>query len=438
MTSYMFNQGEVAMDVANIGQILANAHKGHERPGCLCRKPNPKMYIARVGDSYIIKRMPNSGAGHATSCESYVPPAELSGYGEVLGSAIQENVDTGTTLLKLDFALNKMGARLAPTPGTGDADSVRTDGKKLTLRGLLHFLWSEAGFNRWTPAMEGKRNWAVIRRYLMEALANKETKGEPVAASTFIPEPFHVDRKVDIAARRAAKLAPLMSGQKGSGKKLMLVIAEVKDIVEARYGFKIIAKHLPDVPLMLAEDIYKRMTKRFAAELALWRNDSNNHLLVIGTFGITPTGYATIEEASLMLTTPEWIPAENGWDAMLVRDLVTNKRQFLKGLRFNLPTGKPLASAVTADTSPTPVAMYLLPEDAEASYLTAVQSLADDSDMAAWYWRPGPDAAVPALPALNGFVSHPFPEVASAGHKGIAEEGGEESEAETEMSEDAD
>ncbi|MBV9035044.1 MAG: DUF1173 family protein, partial [Acidobacteriaceae bacterium] len=33
------------------------------------------------------------------------PPAELSGLGEVLGSAIQENVNDGTTSLKFAFSL---------------------------------------------------------------------------------------------------------------------------------------------------------------------------------------------------------------------------------------------------------------------------------------------------------------------------------------------
>ncbi|MBD0210902.1 DUF1173 family protein, partial [Acinetobacter baumannii] len=33
-----------------------------------------------------------------------------------------------------------------PAPSGADSDSVRTDGKKLTLRGLLHYLFEEAKF----------------------------------------------------------------------------------------------------------------------------------------------------------------------------------------------------------------------------------------------------------------------------------------------------
>jgi hypothetical protein len=65
------------------------------------------MYVAKVDDKYLIKRMPNSGSGHAPACDSYEPPPELSGLGQVIGSAIQENPDEGTTALKFDFALSK-------------------------------------------------------------------------------------------------------------------------------------------------------------------------------------------------------------------------------------------------------------------------------------------------------------------------------------------
>jgi len=47
------------------------------------------MYIAKVGNRYIVKRMPDTGQLHSPDCDSYEPPAELSGLGEVLGSAIK-------------------------------------------------------------------------------------------------------------------------------------------------------------------------------------------------------------------------------------------------------------------------------------------------------------------------------------------------------------
>jgi hypothetical protein len=57
--------------------------------------------------------MPNTGYLHAPSCDSYEPPPELSGLGDVLGSAIKENTDDGLTVLKFDFSMSRSPGRAA-------------------------------------------------------------------------------------------------------------------------------------------------------------------------------------------------------------------------------------------------------------------------------------------------------------------------------------
>ena len=99
-----------------LSELLANIYSSRERPLCLCRTPGIEMYVAKVDEKYLIKRMPNYGSGHAPACDSYEPPPELSGLGQVIGSAIQENPDEGTTALKFDFALSKGASRSAPAP----------------------------------------------------------------------------------------------------------------------------------------------------------------------------------------------------------------------------------------------------------------------------------------------------------------------------------
>jgi hypothetical protein len=43
------------------------------------------MYIAKIGENFVLKRMPNSADQHDFSCLSYEPPTEISGLGEVMG-----------------------------------------------------------------------------------------------------------------------------------------------------------------------------------------------------------------------------------------------------------------------------------------------------------------------------------------------------------------
>jgi hypothetical protein len=226
-------------------ELLATIHNTAYRPLCLCKgEPGIPMYVSHVGEHFIIKRMPDSGNQHAPDCNSFEPPCELSGLGDVLGSAIQCNEEDGTTSLKFDFSLSKTTGR-TPTPGSGgEASSVRTDGKRLTLRGTLHYLWEEAGFNRWFPAMAGKRNWYTIHQHLLLAAEGKLSKGKPLSDTLFVPQPFFVDRKAEIAHRRWERLTKVAAADKGP-RDLMLLIAE--DSEPWRTSFRRDGEHRSEV-----------------------------------------------------------------------------------------------------------------------------------------------------------------------------------------------
>lgn len=385
--------------------LIATAHGKHERPACNCRVPPIPMYIAKHGDLYLVKRMPGTGHKHSPDCESYEPPAELSGLGEVAGAAIQENVEDGTVSLRLDFALSKQSARLPPTMGESEKDTARTDGKKLTLRGMLHYLWDQAGFTRWSPAMEGKRNWRTIQKYLTQAATDKTAKGASLDASLFVPEFWSKEGWDDIRKRRASKLAPL--AKTGGARKLMVVIGEVKVIEPARYDSQLVLKHLPDIKFIVNKDLNSRLEKRFAREFSLWNNEPDGHLILIATFGRNETGYHVVEEAALMFVDKHWIPCETRDELELLNALIDGKRSFSKGMRYNLPASRPLAFAVTHDTRPTPVALYVLPSEVPADYTKAFTDLVENSHLLAWHWQP--PGVMPALPALQDYATMSLP-----------------------------
>ncbi|TCK84256.1 DUF1173 domain-containing protein [Paraburkholderia sp. BL9I2N2] len=394
MSEFRFDDVIVAAIADDLQTYLADAHGEKVRPLCMCTPVGVPMYVAKVGEHYVIKRMPNTGGAHAPDCASYEPPAELSGLGEVKGEAIRENIEDGITTLRLDFSLSKSGGKAAPAPSGVAADTVRTDGAKLTLRGTLHYLWEEAGLNRWYPAMEGKRRWYVVRKFLLQAAAGKVSRGEPLGRSLYVPESFSLEHAAGITQRRIAHMAELAINRKG--RKLMIAIGEVKEIAESRYGFRIVAKHLPDFPFMLSEDLHRRLQKRFANELALWDSIEDAHLVFIATFGLSPTGIATIETLALMVVSSNWIPFEHAYDKLMLDALTAHKRRFVKGLRYNLAENKPLACAVLADVLPKPVALYVQPPGVEQEDEDALSSLLDNSDMPSWIWRAGEE--MPELP----------------------------------------
>ena len=362
---------------------------------CLQRDSGPsiEMYVARLGQGYIVKRMPETGGHHAPDCPSYEPPAECSGLGQVLGSAITEDPATGETTLRLDFPLSRIPGRSAAPPSGGSSDSVATDGTRLSLRGLLHYLWDQAELTRWHPGFAGKRNWGTVRRHLLQAADNKIARGHSLQSRFYIPEVFSVEQRDAITARRTTQWAHAVTAP-GKSQQLMLLIAEVKEIVPARYGFKAMVKHLPDQALALNEQLYRRLGRRFESELALWSASDDIHMVMIATFSVSAAGIPTIVELSLMPVTRCWLPIEDGFERQLVERLVSDGRSFVKGLRYNLGAESALATATLTDCEGSAPTLFVVRANGEDSQHD-VQAW--DPAVPAWRWHPSSEA-MPALP----------------------------------------
>ena len=388
--------GKNEYDTSNekIQSILQGAYTDKLRPNCLCIATGVPLYIAKINNVYVLKRMPNTGGSHSPGCVSYEPPHELSGLGEVLGQAIQENPEDGAVTLKFDFALTKRGGK-APPPASGiESDSVATDGKKLTLRGLLHYLYEQGKLNYWLPK-EKPTNWYLVRKQLLRASSDKTSKRQELSKTLYIPETYNLDIKRDIQARRSEQLSPLNAV--GGSQNLMIVIGEVKSIEKARYDYKLIAKHCPDYHFFMNEDVHKRINKRFIKEFELWNMYGDQcHLLFICTILKTASDLPLIQEISVMLVNKHWIPFESKYEYEVIEELMENKRQFIKGLRYNLPTNKPLASIVVVDTKPKPTAMYIIPSSESEQYEQSIELMVEESDYASWKWQVG--QGMPNLP----------------------------------------
>ena len=101
-----------------------------------------------------------------------------------------------------------------------------------------------------------------------------------------------------------------------------------------------------------------------------------------------------------MTVNDNWIPFENTYEQIVIGQMTENGRRFVKGLRYNLPSSRPLATLVASDTKPNPVAMYVLPLGAPDDYANAMESLIAESGMEHWLWDPSVNA-MPALPPLE-------------------------------------
>ncbi len=373
---------------------VADAHAAHQRPRCMCLVEGVEMYVARLGQGFIVKRMPDTGSHHAPDCPSYEPPAEFSGLGQVLGSAITEDPATGETTLKLDFPLTKMPGRSQMPPAGGESDSVASEGSRLSLRGLLHYLWDQAELTRWHPGFAGKRTWATVRRHLLQAAEQKFARGQSLQSRLYIPEFFSVEQRDAINARRLSHWARAIQTP-GKAQQLMLMICEVKEIVPARYGFKAVVKHLPDQAFAIDEQLYRRLARRFEAELDLWGTSDSTRMVMISTFRLNTVGLPSIVELSLMPVTLSWLPIDDGFDKQLVEHLEADGRSFVKSLRYNMAAHCQLASAALTDCGDLTPLLFIVRADSEDCEAADV-GLAPSGSM--WCWNPTTEQMPPLPP----------------------------------------
>ena len=388
--------GQVVDPLTTDGQTrLALAHRRGERPLCNCKHNAPDMYVAHIQGRFVIKRMPGTGSKHAPSCTSFEPPLELSGLGHVKGSAIEDNVEDGTTVLKLDFALGKAGTAKAPPPQSDASPTeVTATPKKLTLTSLLHFLWHEADLDKWVPAMEGKRWWGVVQRALLAGADSKITKGFPLASRLFIPAPYRQEQKAELAANRRKAFNAIAHSTK-SGTPFGILIAEYKDFEPTRLGAKFRFKHMPDCAFFADEDFVKKFNRVFEAHLALADMVENAHVIVIATFSIAKAGYPILSEMGMMLTTENWVPFEHLNDLDLITAMTESKRSFIKSLRYNLRPTTPIASMVATDLRQ-PVSMFVRGPSDSGEIVSQMVAAAQEGAYPAWLWIE--DGAMPELP----------------------------------------
>ncbi|MEO6746347.1 MAG: DUF1173 family protein [Caldimonas sp.] len=257
--------------------------------------------------------------------------------------------------------------------------------------------WCKRELTHWRAAFTGKRSWAIVRARLLSVAARALARGEVLAGRLYVPETFSVERRDEIDERRMKQWGHALSPTLAR-RRLSLLLGELKELTPSRYGFKAVIKHLPDHPFMLPERLYRKMERRFERELSLWGASEAIHLVLIATFGVNDAAVPVIEELSLMLTSPQWIPIEDSLDEQLVDRLVHDGRRFVKTLAYNLPRRGNRCSALLTDCSEAPTALWIL--DGAAGEDEPAQRHPVDTATSNWSWLVARQT-MPALPAAS-------------------------------------
>lgn len=344
-------------DDASLQAVLEAAQDAPVRPRCLCVPQGVAMYVA-FHRQYRVKRMPDTGHLHHPRCPSYAPEPGASGLGELIGEAILAD-GAERVALRVDFPLVSSPGRAVGRGEPGDRSDVGRAKRQMSLRGLLHFLFERAGFNRWSPAMAGRRNQAVIHKHLMRAAEGVQVKGEPLAGRLYVPEAFSESDREAQAQRRRARLAVL---QPQDGRFPMAVlIGELKRWEPATAGARLWIRHMPDAPVLVDSGTWGRIQRTFASMFEAKDAEGGQRLKVLVIALVRARRELTLEldRASMVLTTEEWIPLEGVHEAPLIRALVEQGRRFVKPMRYDAKSAAVFANALLLDAGDRPVPLHL-------------------------------------------------------------------------------
>ena len=399
MAQYRIGQAILSPEQPDFDQMLGSAYNSRLRPICQCvGDPGVPMYIVQINGRFWLKRMPNTGRQHAIGCASWEMPEEFSGRSDLYGSGL--TYDEDKVKLRLSFPLSRRGSQAPPAVAKSSTDkpSVQADIKRLTLRGLLHYLWDEAGLTKW-PGKSTKRNWAFVNESLTIAADGKTVKQGDLQHYLYLPEPWIKEHREEIAGRRRERFAATSGSDGKNAHQLLLLIAEVKEIKQAGIGFSTVLFHLPDCSFIMDQKLHERLLRHFGREVRMWTGKSPGHIMIAATFSVSPEGSPQFEEVSLMFVSEEWIPYENVYELALIQKLVADKRSFLRLLRYNRPSDAPMPAFLLTDHGNEPVALYVI--DAEFSLDDRqVEAAASASKYEYWVWSSRTHAgAVPTLPA---------------------------------------
>jgi Protein of unknown function (DUF1173) len=395
---YQLKNQRVSADSAHLQVLLASIYNTEERPLCLCTAKGVPMYVAKYGE-FVLKRMPDTGSNHHPACDSFAPEPGVSGRAE-MGAAIDDKCSEAVEI-KLGFALSRRAGRALPVvsdPADAPPSEVEVKAPRCSLRGLVHYLWDEAGLNRWYPRMNGKRGQWTLHKHLTLVAQRVRTKGVLLAERLYIPEVFKAEHKAELAERRRKHLSFLHSPDENVQFKMGVVIGEFNGVELGATGLKVFVKHAPDAPLHISAKNWQRVARSYADVLNA--NDADvahkPHLVMGAVIYATQEHVYEIEAMYLMLVSEQWIPLEGVHEIPLVERLIECGRVFIKPLRYDAKSAAPFPNALLLDAGPEPIHMHVVGLMADDKLKAIKEKQVRQRGALAWEWITS--NAMPELP----------------------------------------
>ncbi len=320
-------------------RVLLMAH-GKADVRCTCPGAGEKrlsIHSRANSDRFHLARFPETGAEHSEDCIYYGVDPSMSGLGSYRRGVVQE-LDDGAVKIKLKIGLQQRAAvapdesiSAGPTETKVATPRPRSGQASMTLLGLLHFLWTQAGLNTWTPGMEGKRNLGVVHHHLMRIATSTYAGRVRLSQNLVIATPSASGQQ---AGHNKAKSLEAITQR----RRLVIVapLAQHQDGMDGSESLPIAGFH--GIPFMTLDDgIWAALERRFGREIDAWR--AGNPIIAVAQTDPPRSSAgsmrAQVVDIALMQITRDCIPVDSGYEALIAEKLVAEKRRFEKPLRFD-------------------------------------------------------------------------------------------------------
>jgi hypothetical protein len=408
-----FAGGETALRDA-----LSQVYESSERPRCMCVKGGVEMYVAKHAE-FVIKRMPGTGHLHHVACHSFEPEAGVSGIGELMGEAIVEHAPEQVEI-RTAFPLARVAGKPLPRgEPSDDPPSINAPRRRMSLRAVLHFLYDRAGFNRWYPAMDGRRSQAVICRFLTAASRGVTLKGGTLEERIFVPEQFRVAEAEEIGERRRRKLAMLLSPEADVQFKMAILIGQLTGVESTAYGRRMTVKHMPDVALYIDNKAWEKAERAYKTILQAVDADVEHkpRVLMAALIYAKREHIYQVDSLTLMLVTDQWVPLDGLYELPLIEALTRQARPFIKPLKFDAKTAAGFPNVLLLDAGAEPVPLNVVSPFMDARDRAIKEKIIKTAAGAGWCWET--DKEMPPLPTRVNTSRQPRPATAGADHAEI-------------------
>ena len=341
-------------------ELLRSAREKHGHALCECKTPNLRLVIREKDGKLYLAAWPDEASAHAQGCAFYTSPEHQRFMPPYKSDAITHSAQRTSLQLHHEFASKREvtldRAKATPAEGQPAQRSTKHEAKeRLHLWGLLHYLWEEAGLNRWSKGWS--RDWGMARYYLRKTAQSTYVGGVPLIQNIYVPPIWRTSEQVKIEARWNDFYKPLARHH----RKTFLVrngilIGQVKSLDKTQYGYAVRLRHHA-APIYIPEKLASSLMNFSRAGWAELRHlidtpntDMKKIVICAMRVEVTSFGAITMTEGCLMRTSAQFIPVKSSFESFVADELVRQDRNFYRPLHYDMQYQKQ-PSFVLEDTA---------------------------------------------------------------------------------------